>query len=100
MAPSKKTYKTQAVSRTAADGHWETITIKRNAVGDDDIEFDIKYCGICHSDVHLASGKLKLYDDVVVPLATLADGVKYPLVFGKAYKSQPTFHNVSHKVKN
>ena len=56
--------------------------------------------GICHSDVHLASGKLKLYDDVVVPLATLADGVKYPLVFGKAYKSQPTFHNVSHKVKN
>ena len=66
------TYETKAIGYTAAkDGKFETITIKRNAVGDDDIEFDIKYCGVCHSDVHIA------YDDLQPFRAT-----KYPFVGG------------------
>ena len=54
-----QTYETKAIGITAADGKWETITVKRNVVGDDDIEFDIKYCGVCHSDVHIARDELQ-----------------------------------------
>ena len=28
------------------------FTIERNTCGPDDITIDIKYCGICHTDVH------------------------------------------------
>ncbi len=26
-------------------------------MGDNDVEFDIKYCGICHTDVHIANNE-------------------------------------------
>ena len=33
----------------------QKVTIKRGLTGDNDVEFDIKYCGVCHSDVHMAN---------------------------------------------
>lgn len=63
-----KMYETTAFAKKAADKSFEKITIKRGATGDDDVEFDIKYCGICHTDVHLA------YNEV--------GNSKYPIVPG------------------
>jgi Zn-dependent alcohol dehydrogenase len=35
----------------------ESITFQRHAPGDEDIAFDLKYCGVCHSDVHATESK-------------------------------------------
>ena len=32
------------------------ITFQRRPVGDDDVAIEIRYCGVCHSDVHTAHG--------------------------------------------
>ena len=32
--------------------------INRNKVGDYDVNFSIKYCGICHTDIHFSAGDL------------------------------------------
>ena len=64
-----KTIQTKAISH--AGNKWEVITVERNAVGDDDIELDIKYCGICHSDVH------KVFDEFQPFVKT-----RYPCVPG------------------
>ena len=45
-------YETQAFARASKDAKFKQITIKRGGLTPDDVEFDIKYCGICHSDVH------------------------------------------------
>ena len=29
------------------------ITINRPKVGENDVKFDVKYCGMCHTDVHI-----------------------------------------------
>ena len=33
------------------------LEIQRRAVGPNDIRIDIKFCGICHSDIHFARGE-------------------------------------------
>ncbi|GGK51046.1 NAD(P)-dependent alcohol dehydrogenase [Nocardia camponoti] len=38
----------------AADGAFEKITINRRDVGPDDVLIDVKFAGICHSDIHTA----------------------------------------------
>lgn len=35
------------------------ITIKRREVGDGDVELDILFCGICHSDIHVVNNDWK-----------------------------------------
>ena len=45
------------------------LTIERNTCGPDDITIDIKYCGICHTDVHY------VMDDMPMP-------IPFPLVPG------------------
>ena len=37
---------------------FEKIQIKRNNPSDNDVTFKLKYCGVCHSDVHIASNEL------------------------------------------
>jgi D-arabinose 1-dehydrogenase-like Zn-dependent alcohol dehydrogenase len=34
------------------------LIINRPKVGDNDVRFEMKYCGICHSDVHIARNEL------------------------------------------
>lgn len=33
------------------------ITIDRREVGPNDVLIDIEFCGVCHSDIHLARGE-------------------------------------------
>jgi uncharacterized zinc-type alcohol dehydrogenase-like protein len=43
---------TPALSTPSAGAPFEQTTIERRAVGEHDIVIDIKYSGICHSDIH------------------------------------------------
>ena len=43
---------THAYGALAADRPLEPMTIDRRAPGPRDVELDIAYCGICHSDLH------------------------------------------------
>jgi uncharacterized zinc-type alcohol dehydrogenase-like protein len=45
---------THALSTPSAGASFEQTTIERRGLRGDDVEIDIKYCGICHSDVHQA----------------------------------------------
>ncbi len=46
--------------------------IKRSECGPDDVEFDIKFCGICHTDVHIANNDLGTTQYPCVPGHELA----------------------------
>jgi|SRR4051812_33410665 len=46
----------KAYGTQAADADLEQITIKRREPTIEDIEIDIIYCGVCHSDLHTARG--------------------------------------------
>lgn len=48
------TNKTKAFGTTAADASLEQMTIARREVLAKDIEIEILYCGVCHSDLHTA----------------------------------------------
>ena len=41
------------------DCSFEAMKIKRRAVADYDVAFDLKFCGVCHSDLHFAANHLK-----------------------------------------
>ncbi|MFD5175135.1 NAD(P)-dependent alcohol dehydrogenase [Nocardia sp. NPDC058379] len=43
-----------AYALPAPDGSFEKVTIERRELGPDDVLIDIKYAGICHSDIHTA----------------------------------------------
>jgi alcohol dehydrogenase (NADP+) len=45
---------TAALSTPAAGAPFDNTTIERRGLRDDDVQIDIAYCGICHSDVHQA----------------------------------------------
>ena len=45
-----------ACSDEACD--FKPIVLKRRAMGDNDLEITMKYCGVCHSDLHSAAGHL------------------------------------------
>ena len=47
-------YSTVAWAKASPEANFETIKIERNVAGDEDVTFDVKYCGICHTDVHIA----------------------------------------------
>ena len=51
-------YSTVAWAKSAADSEFSKIEIKRNVTGDEDVTFDLKFCGICHSDVHVANNDM------------------------------------------
>ena len=49
-------YTTFAFAKPNKDSKFEKINIKRNVAGDGDVTFALKYCGVCHTDVHYAEG--------------------------------------------
>ncbi|MEU0875654.1 NAD(P)-dependent alcohol dehydrogenase [Nocardia brasiliensis] len=57
-----------AYAISAPDGSFEKQTIERRELGPHDVLIDIKYAGICHSDIHTARGEW--------------GGTKYPCVPG------------------
>ncbi|WP_260923496.1 NAD(P)-dependent alcohol dehydrogenase [Novosphingobium sp. 9] len=44
----------KALGTQGSDQPIELLTIERRDLQPDDVQFDILYCGICHSDLHLA----------------------------------------------
>ena len=42
----------KAIAALNAGSHLDTTTITRRTLNPDDVQFDILYCGICHSDLH------------------------------------------------
>ena len=51
-------YKTVAWAKTAPDSKFSKIEIERNVAGEHDVTFELKYCGICHTDVHIANNDM------------------------------------------
>jgi alcohol dehydrogenase (NADP+) len=43
---------TPALSAPSAGAPFDTTTIERRDLGEQDVRIDIKFCGICHSDIH------------------------------------------------
>ena len=48
------------------------MTVKRVLTTDEDVEFDIKFCGICHTDLHIANDDLGNTEFPLVPGHELA----------------------------
>ncbi|MEU7142442.1 NAD(P)-dependent alcohol dehydrogenase [Nocardia sp. NPDC046473] len=57
-----------AYALSSSDGAFEKVTIERRDLGPRDVLIDIKYAGICHSDIHTARDEW--------------GGTKYPVVPG------------------
>ena len=53
-------YNTIAWAKTSPASKFEKISIQRNVAGDEDVTFDVKFCGICHTDVHIAGNDMVL----------------------------------------
>jgi uncharacterized zinc-type alcohol dehydrogenase-like protein len=52
---------------TAADRPLSTLTFNRRDVGKDDVEIEILYCGVCHSDLHFARNEWQFTAYPAVP---------------------------------
>jgi uncharacterized zinc-type alcohol dehydrogenase-like protein len=48
---------TKAYGNTAGDQPLQAMNIERRAPGAHDVQIDIQYCGVCHSDLHQARGE-------------------------------------------
>ncbi len=59
---------TRAFAATAADAPLSPYRFDRRDPGPDDVAIEIKYCGVCHSDLHVAKNDL--------------GGTRYPIVPG------------------
>src|SRR6478752_3002207 len=56
-AQSSRTTTACAVGTFAPDAPLGALEIERRALGPKDVRIDIKFCGICHSDIHFARGE-------------------------------------------
>src|SRR3954470_24298936 len=52
-----KTTTARAVGTMAPDAPLDALEIQRRAIGPRDVRIDIKFCGICPSDIHFARGE-------------------------------------------
>ena len=51
-------YSVEAAGVRSGTSKFEKLTVKRNDCGPDDVQLDIKYCGICHTDIHFARDEM------------------------------------------
>jgi uncharacterized zinc-type alcohol dehydrogenase-like protein len=58
---------TKAYGTYAAEKQLEAMTIERRNVSENDIEIEILYCGICHSDLHTARNEWQSSNYPVIP---------------------------------
>merc|ERR1719500_2623129 len=65
-------YSTVAWGKTSAEGKFEKLQISRNVAGEEDVTFAVKYCGICHTDVHIAGNDMGMTNYPCVPGHELA----------------------------
>src|SRR6202020_2641911 len=43
---------TSALSAPSVGARFDTTTIERRELGGSDVQIEIKFCGVCHSDIH------------------------------------------------
>ncbi|RZJ78047.1 MAG: NAD(P)-dependent alcohol dehydrogenase, partial [Chryseobacterium sp.] len=48
------TFSVKAFGTETAEADLKQMSINRREVTDKDVEIDILYCGVCHSDLHTA----------------------------------------------
>lgn len=65
-------YETFAWGRASKDAKFSAMKIQRNITGDNDVTFNLKYCGICHSDVHIINNDMGRTNYPCVPGHELA----------------------------
>lgn len=65
-------YSTFAWGKTDKDAQFTKFNIERNLPGDNDVQFEVLYCGICHTDVHYADPKFPMGKYPLVPGHELA----------------------------
>ena len=56
-----------AYGATASDSGLVPLTVSRRAPKEDDVEIDIEFCGLCHSDVHATRGEWGTQNYPLVP---------------------------------
>ena len=56
-----------AYAVTSADSRFEKTTVQRRELGPLDVLIEIKFAGICHSDIHTARNDWGSTHDPVVP---------------------------------
>ena len=54
---TSETTTAHAFGASAPDAPLGALEIQRRAVGPNDVRIDIKFCGICHSDIHFTRGE-------------------------------------------
>lgn len=62
-----ETQQVKAYGTTAVEEPLHEITITRRTVQPHDVEFEILYCGICHSDLHQIKGDFGAFPPPIVP---------------------------------
>ena len=50
---------------------FRAIKLRRRVMRDEDIEIDMKYCGVCHSDLHRAAGHLEDFSEILYRQSTV-----------------------------
>merc|ERR1712130_711344 len=68
----KRMYSTEAWGKISKEANFSKFKIERNLPGDDDVQFEVKYCGICHTDVHFAEKTSAITKYPLVPGHELA----------------------------
>jgi D-arabinose 1-dehydrogenase-like Zn-dependent alcohol dehydrogenase len=48
-------YETTAIGKKSKEGNFEKFVVGRVRTSDFDVDIDIKYCGLCHTDLHLVT---------------------------------------------
>src|SRR6218665_3554421 len=59
--------KVKAYGTSSTENPLEEIIIERRTVQAHDVEFEILYCGICHSDLHQIKGDFGAFPPPIVP---------------------------------
>lgn len=67
LETAENEYKEVAWAKPDYNKKFEPVWINRPVVGDFDVKFEMLYCGICHSDMHLANNHLATTMFPIVP---------------------------------
>src|SRR5947209_3397428 len=57
FSSSSVTTTARAVGAQSSQAALEPLHIERREVGPNDVRIDIKFCGVCHSDIHFTRGE-------------------------------------------
>ena len=66
-AAAAKTFEAKAYAASAATSGLAPATIRRRAPGPHDIEVEVLFCGVCHSDLHQARNEWQSVMPTVYP---------------------------------